>query len=71
MSLNLSRERIERIGWIVFLASAVCFTWAGFRSGDLLSTVGSLLFFVACFFFIAPGSSRPDSGPERQEVSRY
>ncbi len=46
--------RYEFIGWILFVASACCFVFASYRSGDMVSLSGSLLFLVACFFFLAP-----------------
>ena len=47
-------SRNEFIGWILFVLSACCFVFASYRSGDLVSLSGSLLFLVACFFFLAP-----------------
>lgn len=44
----------HRIGWSLFLVSAVLFGWAGIRSGDDLVTAGSVVFGVACLFFLAP-----------------
>ena len=46
--------RFESLGWILFVFSAICYTLAGLKSGDILSTSGSLLFLVACFLFLAP-----------------
>ncbi len=41
-------------GWILFLLCAVAFTAAGLRDGDVLITVGSVLFLSACVVFLAP-----------------
>jgi hypothetical protein len=53
------RRRYEFIGWITFVASAGFYLVSGLRAGDLLSTMGSVLFFVACIFFLAPLLRRP------------
>lgn len=44
----------HRIGWALFLASALAFTAVGVRDGDLLVTVASVLFGVACVLFLLP-----------------
>lgn len=44
--------RRHRIGWILFLVSAVLFTTAGARDGDLLVVSASVVFGVACLFFL-------------------
>ncbi|MCB0962635.1 MAG: hypothetical protein KDA98_04920 [Acidimicrobiales bacterium] len=44
----------HRIGWALFLASAVAFTAVGVRDGDLLVTAASVLFGVACVLFLLP-----------------
>ena len=49
-----ARRRFEFIGWITFVASAGFYLVAGLRAGDALSIMGSVLFFVACIFFLAP-----------------
>lgn len=48
------RRRLELAGWVIFVLSALCFIAASLRSGDLLSITGSVLFLLACAFFIAP-----------------
>ena len=52
--MTITKRNLEVAGWIIFIASAICFTWAGYRAGDILSTTGSLLFLLACFFFLVP-----------------
>lgn len=47
-------QRLDLWGWVLFLVCAVLFTAAGVRDGDLLITIGSLVFLVACVLFIAP-----------------
>lgn len=47
-------QRRERVGWVLFLASAVLFAWAGFRAGDWLVVAASALFGGACVLFLLP-----------------
>ncbi|MFT5001350.1 MAG: hypothetical protein ACI861_001810 [Paracoccaceae bacterium] len=47
-------KNFEFIGWVLFTVSACFFVASGVRSGDLPTLVGSLLFLIACFFFIVP-----------------
>lgn len=47
-------QRLDLWGWILFLVCALSFTVAGPRDGDLLITVGSVVFLVACVLFIVP-----------------
>ncbi len=42
------------VGWLLFTGSAVLFTWASVRMGDMISILASLLFFFACIFSIIP-----------------
>lgn len=45
---------LHLIGWVLFLASAISYTVSSWRSGDWPGLIGSLLFLVACLFFIGP-----------------
>lgn len=47
-------QRLDLWGWILFLVCALLFTAAGLRDGDVLITVGSVLFVVACVLFLLP-----------------
>lgn len=47
-------QRLDLWGWILFLLCALLFAAAGLRDGDVLITAGSVLFLVACVFFIVP-----------------
>lgn len=47
-------QRLDLWGWILFLLCALLFTAAGLRDGDVLITVGSVLFLVACVLFLLP-----------------
>ena len=44
----------ERVGWVMFIASAVLFTASGVRSHDPLAVAASLVFGVACVLFLLP-----------------
>lgn len=63
-----TKRRFERAGWILFIVSAVFFTWASWRAGDMLALAGSLFFLFACLVFLVPlhGHRVPDEkGPEK------
>ncbi|MFP3883106.1 MAG: hypothetical protein ACLFRT_04335 [Actinomycetota bacterium] len=47
---------LHRLGWILFLISAVLFATAGIRSGDWLVVAGSVVFGGACVLFLWPES---------------
>jgi hypothetical protein len=47
-------RRSDVWGWGLFVVCALVFLGAGVRDGDPLLTVGSVLFLVACFLFLAP-----------------
>jgi len=46
----------------LFAASALFFTFGSIRAGDVLFTIGSLLFLAACVLFL---SGRDRSGEDR------
>ncbi len=55
----------ERVGWGMFIVSAVLFGWSGARSGDLLVVAGSVVFGLACVLFLLPvRGGRPDDDIE-------
>ena len=56
----MSERTSHLIGWALFLASAGSYTVSSWRSGDWPGLVGSLLFLVACLFFIVPMALDPD-----------
>lgn len=47
-------RRCHVVGWVLFIFSALLFTAASLRAGDMVGLTGSLLFLVACFVFLAP-----------------
>tara|TARA_B110000438_G_C15582722_1_gene550324 strand:+ start:403 stop:585 length:183 start_codon:yes stop_codon:yes gene_type:complete len=52
----------EGLSWWLFAASALFFTFGSIRAGDVLFTIGSLLFLAACVLFL---SGRDRSGEDR------
>jgi hypothetical protein len=45
---------LQIAGWLLFIASAICFTGSTWLNGDWLGFGGSLFFLVACFVFLWP-----------------
>lgn len=43
-----------KIGWWLFIASAVCFIIAAWRAGDWIATAGAVAFFAANISFMIP-----------------
>lgn len=43
----------HRIGWLMFILSALLFIGAGVQSGDWLTVAGSVVFGAACVLFLA------------------
>ena len=52
--INNKDRKIQLRGWLLFLISAVFFTVAGIRDGDMLMTLGGLFFLLACIVFLIP-----------------
>lgn len=51
-------RRLDLWGWILFLVCALLFTAAGLRDGDVLITIGSVVFLVACVLFLVTYARR-------------
>jgi hypothetical protein len=49
-----NNRTLELVGWLLFLLCAVVFVVAGIRDGDVLITIGSVLFLAACVLFLVP-----------------
>ncbi|HLT17555.1 MAG TPA: hypothetical protein VK007_12710 [Acidimicrobiales bacterium] len=47
--------RHQRVGWLLFVASAVLFAADGVRTGSWLVVAASLVFGVACLLFLRSG----------------
>ena len=41
-------------GWVLFVVCAVLFMAAGWKNRDLLTFLGSVIFFLACLVFLVP-----------------
>jgi len=41
-------------GWGMFIVCALLYTAAGFRDGDILTFLGSMVFLAACVVFLIP-----------------
>lgn len=47
-------ERLRLVGWVLFILCALLYMIASIESKSVTSFVGSVVFLVACFFFIVP-----------------
>ena len=47
-------RRLELTGWLLWLVGVGCFTVAGFRSGDVWTVAGSILFGVGIVCLLIP-----------------
>ena len=56
----------QLMGWILFLICAVLFTVSGIKSADGLVLAGSLVFLIACVFFIIPLVAELRDGKDRR-----
>lgn len=66
--MSAGRRRREAVGWVLFTLCALVYTIANVRDGDWLSLVGSLLFLLACLFFIfKPRRERSSDGTQDTE----
>ena len=58
--MDAGRQRKFSLGgWGLFAVSALFFILSALRSGDSLSLLGGLFFFVACIVFVIPLVTRP------------
>jgi hypothetical protein len=54
-------------GWILFIVCALFFMAAAWRNQDLLTFIGSLVFLLACLFFLIPLLRPPPGGGPNAE----
>ncbi|MDB9314929.1 hypothetical protein PN462_17580 [Spirulina sp. CS-785/01] len=47
-------KNLQRIGWSLFILSALFYIAASVRNGDSLGLMGGIFFLVACFVFLLP-----------------
>ncbi len=55
-------HRINLVGWLLFIVSALFFIGTSLRAGDTLGLLGALFFLVACFVFLIPYALRARAG---------
>lgn len=69
--MKASTERkAHLLGWIMFVCSAVFFVISSWKSGDVITLIGSLFFFFACFAFLIPMlKANPEDERGRHDVS--
>lgn len=46
--------RQQIIGWALFILCSLFFVAASLKNKDLLTLIGSVLFFISCLVFIVP-----------------
>lgn len=51
-------KRLELLGWILFVVSALFFIVASLRTGDVVGLLGGVFFLLACVVFLAAFGSR-------------
>ncbi len=47
-------EQLELVGWVLFILCALLYVATSLESQNTTSLLASLVFLVACFFFIVP-----------------
>jgi hypothetical protein len=46
--------RLQILGWLLFIVSALGFLASSIRNGDTLGVIGGAFFLLACFVFLIP-----------------
>jgi len=55
MKKQVKRElKYELVGWISFVICAILFMASSLRNHDTLALIGSVVFLIACVFFLIP-----------------
>ncbi|MGB7287915.1 MAG: hypothetical protein WBC71_13390 [Salaquimonas sp.] len=49
-----------KLGWWLFVVSAVFFIWAAIRAGDMIATIGAIAFLGANISFMIPIYKKKD-----------
>lgn len=52
-------RHVDRVGWVMFMVSAVLFGWSGLRAGEPYVVAGSVVFGLACVLFLLPTRAEP------------
>lgn len=56
--------RIQILGWVLFIVSALGFIASSIRNGDTLGLIGGIFFLLACFVFLIPYMRKDKPGSE-------
>ena len=46
--------KYQLAGWILFVLCAILFTASSVKNHDILTFIGSVIFFIACIVFLIP-----------------
>jgi hypothetical protein len=46
--------RLQILGWVLFIVSALAFIASSIKNGDMFGLVGGIFFLLACFVFLIP-----------------
>ena len=59
-----TESKVNLVGWILFVISALWFIVSSVRSGDTIYLLGSIFFLLGCVVFLIPYAARlRRSGP--------
>lgn len=53
-------RKFELWGWLLFVVSALFFTLASLRTGDVIGLLGGIFFLLACLVFLVAFRERDD-----------
>ena len=53
-----TESKVNLVGWILFVISALWFIVASVRSGDTIYLLGSIFFLLGCVVFLIPYAAR-------------
>ena len=53
-----TESKVNLVGWILFVISALWFIVASLRSGDTVYLIGSIFFLLGCVVFLVPYAAR-------------
>ena len=53
-----TESKVNLVGWILFVISALWFIVASVQSGDAIYLVGSIFFLLGCVVFLIPYAAR-------------
>ena len=65
-----TESKLNLVGWMLFVISALWFIAASARAGDVVSLLGGIFFLLGCVAFLVPyGIRMRGSGSRRQRRS--